>query len=301
MSSPVDMWPFAPRDRGGFARPGLTAALRRATLTRCAAHCVPPVRPSGPARPWPRNLPGVLRHEAPGRDQVPGGLRLPRLFPHAPARDGPETAGPGPGRARPGAGRASPRRGSNCFLFALTLVDRFRGEGLDAASDADAASAAAALAGTYDTASRGLIYEQRPDSIPAQRMADGIKGMFDELGHGRPTGFAADAAAVLRQVEDRVRAVQRANPADSRAFLDLAGRMARRLGGPASRVRRPKASRLPAAARRSSCPSGGARRAIIGVCVPAGPADRAAPVTPGDSPWQNAARFVTRARWWAAR
>ena len=63
-------------------------------------------------------------------------------------------------------------------------------------------------------------------------MADGIKGMFDDLGRGRPTGFAADAAAVLRQVEDRVRAVQRANPADSRAFLDLAGRMARRLGGP---------------------------------------------------------------------
>lgn len=118
------------------------------------------------------------------------------------------------------------------FLFALTLVDRFRGEGLDAASDADAASAAAALAGTYDTASRGLIYEQRPDSIPAQRMADGIKGMFDDLGRGRPTGFAADAAAVLRQVEDRVRAVQRASPADSRAFLDLAGRMARRLGAP---------------------------------------------------------------------
>ena len=117
------------------------------------------------------------------------------------------------------------------FLFALTLVDRFRGEGLDAASDADAASAAAALAGTYDTASRGLIYEQRPDSIPAQRMADGIKRMFDQLGRGRPTGFAADAAAVLRQVEDRVRALQRANPTDVRAFLDLSGRMARRLGG----------------------------------------------------------------------
>ena len=131
------------------------------------------------------------------------------------------------------------------FLFALTLVDRFRGEGLDAASDADAASAAAALAGTYETAARGLIYEQRPDSIPAQRMADGIKGMFDQLGHGRPTGFAADAAAVLRQVEDRVRAVQRANPADARAFLDLSGRMARRLGGPGVEGSQAEAERAP--------------------------------------------------------
>jgi hypothetical protein len=118
------------------------------------------------------------------------------------------------------------------FLFALTLIDRLRGDGLDAASDADAASAAAALAGTYETASRGLIYEQRPDAIPAQRIADGIKGMFDRLGRGRPSGFAADAAAVLRQVEDRVRAVQASAPGDPRAFLALAERMSKRLGGP---------------------------------------------------------------------
>jgi len=118
------------------------------------------------------------------------------------------------------------------FLFTLTLVSRFRGEGLDAASDADAASAAAALAGTYETASKGLIYEQRPDSVPAQRMADGIRGMFERLGHGRPSAFAADAAAVLRQVEDRVTAVQRAAPGDPRAFLALAERVSARLGGP---------------------------------------------------------------------
>lgn len=118
------------------------------------------------------------------------------------------------------------------FLFALTLVDRFRGDGLEAASDADVAAAAAALAGTFDTASKGLIYEQRPDSIPARRMAEGIKGMFDQFGRGRPSGFSADAAAVMRQVEDRAREVQRAAPADPRAFLGLAGRMARRLGGP---------------------------------------------------------------------
>jgi hypothetical protein len=118
------------------------------------------------------------------------------------------------------------------FLFTLTLVDRFRGEGLDAANDADAAAAAGALAGTFETASKGLIYEQRPDSIPAQRLADGIRGMFDQLGRGRPSGFAADAAAVLRRLEDRIRAVQGAAPGDTRAFLALAERMSRRLGGP---------------------------------------------------------------------
>jgi hypothetical protein len=63
-------------------------------------------------------------------------------------------------------------------------------------------------------------------------MADGIRGIYEQLGHGRPSGFAADAAAVLRQLEDRVRAVQGAAPGNSRAFLDLAGRMAKRLTGP---------------------------------------------------------------------
>jgi len=118
------------------------------------------------------------------------------------------------------------------FLFALTLVDRFRGDGLDAACDTDAAAAAGALAATYETASRGLIYEQRPGSVPAQRLADAIKDVFDKLGRGRPSGFAADAAAVLRQLEDRVQAVQRLHPSEPRVFLELAGRVATRVGGP---------------------------------------------------------------------
>lgn len=118
------------------------------------------------------------------------------------------------------------------FLFALTLVNRFRGEGLDAASDADAAAAVAALAGTYETASKGLIYEQRPGTVPAQRLADGIRDMFEQLARGRPSAFAADAAAVLRRLEDRVTAVQRAAPGDPRAFLALAERLSARLGGP---------------------------------------------------------------------
>ena len=128
------------------------------------------------------------------------------------------------------AGLSEARR--QLLLFTLTLVSRFRGDGLDAASDADAAAAVGALAETYETASKGLIYERRPDSIPAQRMADGISAMFEQLGRGRPSAFAADAAAVLRQVEDRVHAVQRSAPGEPRAFLALAERMSARLGGP---------------------------------------------------------------------
>jgi hypothetical protein len=179
------------------------------------------------------------------------------------------------------------------FLFTLTLIDRFRGDGLDAANDADAASAAGALAGTFEAASKGIIYEQRADSMPAQRMAEGIKGMFDQVGRGRPSGFAADAAAVLRELEDRIRAVQRATPGETRAFLALAERVSRRLGGPGAEAMPAQGGPPPM--------QGGAGRGIIRVCVPTGSADCMGPGTPGDPLWLNAVRFVTRARSWAAR
>jgi hypothetical protein len=118
------------------------------------------------------------------------------------------------------------------LLFSLTLVDRFRGTGLEAATDADVASAAAALAATYETEARGVIYEHRADTVAAQRIAAGIRGVFDQLGRDRPSGFAADAAVVLRQLEDRVRAVQRLLPSDPQAFLALADRVGKRLGPP---------------------------------------------------------------------
>ena len=171
---------IAPHDRGGFARPGIDggAPACHADAMRC---------PLCSARPAKRSCPALAREICPvccGTKRLVeircpadcGYLASSRTHPPATVRrqQDQDLAVLAPALA----GFSEARQ--QLFLFALTLVDRFRGEGLDAASDADAASAAAALAGTYDTASRGLIYEQRPDSIPAQRMADGIKGMFDD-------------------------------------------------------------------------------------------------------------------------
>jgi hypothetical protein len=124
------------------------------------------------------------------------------------------------------------------FLFTLTLIDRFKGEGLDAAADADVVSAAEALAATYETASRGVIYEHRAERLAAQRMAAGFRGVFEDLAKDRPSGFAIDVAEVLRQVADRVRTVQRLSPSDPRAFLRLAGRMAAQFGAAGEDVQR---------------------------------------------------------------
>jgi hypothetical protein len=113
------------------------------------------------------------------------------------------------------------------LLLSVTLVDRFKGEGLDALQDRDVAEAAASLAATYETAAKGLIYDHRADSLPAQRLAREMRTVFEELGERRPSAFARDGAVVLRQLEHRVRDVMRVAGGDPRAFIGLAGRLAR--------------------------------------------------------------------------
>ncbi len=113
------------------------------------------------------------------------------------------------------------------LMLCLTLVDRFKGEGLDAARDADAADAAAALGATYETAAKGLIYDHRAGSLPAQRLANEMRTVFDELGRTRPSAFAQDAAVVLRQLERRIRETSRQAGEQPRFFIELAGRLAR--------------------------------------------------------------------------
>jgi len=115
------------------------------------------------------------------------------------------------------------------FFLSLTLIHRFRGEGLEAARDVDVADAAASLASTYETESKGLIYEHRAGSLPAQRMASELRTTFDELGRERPSAFIRDAAAVLRRLEQLARGAEKTAPGDAFFFLNLVGRVAGRI------------------------------------------------------------------------
>jgi hypothetical protein len=137
-----------------------------------------------------------------------------------------------------------PEAHQHLLFLTLSLIDRYKGDalGLDAATDADVADALAALAGTFETASRGLIYEQRAGSLPAQRLAAEIKRAYGELGRDRPpSGFAGDASRVLRRLESGIAEAHRAGLDPRRGFLDLAGRVAAQLGTPD-----PGAERTPA-------------------------------------------------------
>lgn len=122
--------------------------------------------------------------------------------------------------------------GQRLFLVTLTIIDRARGEGLEAATDADVADAVGSLARTFSTSAKGLIYEHRPASVPAQRIAAHIRGAFDEMGRALPSSFAATAADVLQRLESCVGDAHRAGLDPGRGFLDLVARAAALFGAP---------------------------------------------------------------------
>src|SRR6185503_9006811 len=94
--------------------------------------------------------------------------------------------------------------------------------------DDDVAGAAGALAATFETAARGVIYEHRPPSAPAERLAAALKPLFAEAGAGGGTSFERDAAVVLRRIEEAVGAMRALEPGNPRPLLELLGRIIRK-------------------------------------------------------------------------
>jgi hypothetical protein len=82
--------------------------------------------------------------------------------------------------------------------------------------DVDVADAASALASTFETAAKGVIYEHQPHSLPAQRLASHFRDALDRLSRDtQARTIERDATAALRGIECGVHEVQRgSHPAD---------------------------------------------------------------------------------------
>jgi hypothetical protein len=101
---------------------------------------------------------------------------------------------------------------SDLFWTILTFVVGFRGDPLMKVVDDDLSDGAAALAATYETAGRGVIYEHRPQSLIAQRFVTDLQRFLGTL--AAETQVAAshverDAAVVLRRLEVGARNVRK--------------------------------------------------------------------------------------------
>jgi hypothetical protein len=114
------------------------------------------------------------------------------------------------------------------LLMTSAAIQRHQPAILHSLIDEDVAEAAAALASTFETAERGLIYEHRPASLSAERLVAALKLVLTEVATAGGAGFGRDAALVLRRIADAVHQLKGAEPGSLRAFLDLLGRVIRK-------------------------------------------------------------------------
>jgi len=127
-------------------------------------------------------------------------------------------------------------RQSQLFFLINTFITSYQPAELQSLLDDDVVEAMEALAATYETSVRGVIYDHRPASLPADRLAAAIKPVLAEAGKNLGTAFERDAAVVLRRVAEAVLDVRKLavhQPAavaaqDRRAYLDMLGRVIKR-------------------------------------------------------------------------
>lgn len=112
------------------------------------------------------------------------------------------------------------------MLFSMILKEDLA-DPLQPLRDEDVAEASSALAATYETAARGVIYEHRPQSLPAQRLMAAVRETCDDIGRQIGRAFNdVDAPRTLRALERAARS-SAAALGDQRptAFVELARRV----------------------------------------------------------------------------
>ena len=86
---------------------------------------------------------------------------------------------------------------------------------------------AQALAATFETASKGIIFEHRPSSLPAERLARELKPLLEGKDGRGPVASERDLAEVLRRVERAATDARKTLDGGTHAYLDLVGRLMR--------------------------------------------------------------------------
>jgi hypothetical protein len=119
-------------------------------------------------------------------------------------------------------------RQSRLLFLIVTFLVRYEAPELQPLIDEDVVQAMGALAATFETASRGVIYEHRAQSLSAERLVNGLKPLLAEAGQGGGTAFQRDAGVVLRRFETAAGEAMQENAGDRRAFLDMVGRIIQR-------------------------------------------------------------------------
>ena len=120
------------------------------------------------------------------------------------------------------------------FFFVQNLLHGIAGSGDVPLDDRTVRETAEALAKTYDTASKGIIYEHQTTSPFAGRLSRELRPLLDDpAAVGGPKAGERDLAEVLRRIERAAAGAESALGGGGRAYLDLVSRMVRASPPPA--------------------------------------------------------------------
>ena len=133
-------------------------------------------------------------------------------------------------------------RQSQLFFLIATLIARYKPSDFASIVDDDVAEAAGTLAATFETASRGVIYEHHTSSVPAGRLLASLKTALAEAAGNAGSPFERDAALILRRIEEAARGMRDTNNPSSRALIALLERVVQQAGevGPDTSTETPR-------------------------------------------------------------
>ena len=112
------------------------------------------------------------------------------------------------------------------FLFLLLTIHRFRSKSSVRLLDEDIVEAANALAATLETASKGIIYEHRPTSLPAQNLTAELAKALKDLNERAERSLDGDSTIALRGIKRAASDAQTTLSEGETSCLDWLDRLA---------------------------------------------------------------------------
>ena len=111
------------------------------------------------------------------------------------------------------------------YFLLQSMVLSYKPEGLARLVDSDVALAAGALAGSLESASKGVIFEEATASVVAEGLRRALKPVIEEVTKNGGSRAEREVALVLRAMERGATHEGGHIPEGETAYLDLVGRV----------------------------------------------------------------------------
>lgn len=111
------------------------------------------------------------------------------------------------------------------FFLLHTFISRFKPAAIGRVVDADVAHAAGALAASFETAGRGVLYDHQAASVVGEELRRELKTFLAEVGRGGGSRFETQAAEVLRGIERGAKHEVEGIGPEAQGYLTLVARL----------------------------------------------------------------------------